>query len=270
MELMPLEEISSKTKEAYTDEPRYVKIGNGLAHIQSGKKMKRCYKHWYDPMIFLRKLNILMNAYLMVSYEHEGKWLDIQTCSLYETKVKTMFTTSGQHGGWCMTYLNEKETEIRQEWKKKMVHDGLDFNSAVAQTVQMDIWPTEKDIIYEGQRVQVSQKATINHPGLSADPKPSGEFSSGGPAPPKRPSVLMTPPGQFTFQGRPSYKSDDSRPWRWQNKRHEICMKWENGECKYPDADCNRAHGPLYLTPKVPSPSPKNKGKKGKGKQSKY
>ena len=179
-----------------------------------------------------------------------------------------MLAVSAHHGGICTTYLVDKEQEIRQEWKKKMIHEGLDFNNAVAQTVTMDIWPTEKSIQYEAERIQTGTKTAL--PSAIPEPKPSGEFSSGGPAPPKsRPSVPIALPGQFHYHGRPSYKSDDGRAYRWADKRHEICLNWQNGRCKYPDQDCNRAHGPMYLSQKAPSPSPQNKGKKGIGKNAK-
>ena len=205
----------------------------------------------------------MLNAYLMISYEHDGKWISLETINLYETKVKTMVTTHAYHGGWCRDYIVEKELEIRSEWKKKMINEGLDFNSAVQRTVEMDIWPTEKMIQYESQRMQLGKNASSNqyHPAALNQPKPSGEFNSGGPAvAPRRPSTAS----DLTYNGRPPYRQHDDRWWRWENKRHEICQKWQQSTCKYSAQDCNRAHGKEFLQPK---PKTQNKkGGKGKGK----
>ena len=210
----------------------------------------------------------MINAYLMVSYEHEGKWITLETATLYETKVRTMVTTHAQHGGWCGEYIVDKEFEIRQEWKKKMINEGLDLNTAVMKVLEMEIWPTEKMIQFESQRMAAGKNASNlqNHPGNGAlnPPKPSGEFSSGGPnVSPRRPSTGST----TTYNGRPSYRQNDNRWWRWENKRHEICKKWQENTCKYSAQDCNRAHGKEYLQPKQKTERKKGseKGDKNKG-----
>ena len=115
-----METIGSKAQEDYAEENQYVDIGNGLAKKEPGKKKKKnCYKHYYYDMVFLEKLTIMLNAYLMISYEHEGKWVSLETINLYEAKVKAMVTTHAYHGGWCRDYIVEKELEIKSEWKKK-------------------------------------------------------------------------------------------------------------------------------------------------------
>ena len=145
MEFIPMEHIGSKSSENYAEENQYVDIGNGLAKKEPGKKKRRdCYRHYYWDMIFMRKITIMLNAYLMVSYEHEGKWITLETATLYETKVRTMVTTHAHHGGWCGEYIVDKEFEIRQEWKKKMINEGLDLNSAVQKVVEMDYGPQKK------------------------------------------------------------------------------------------------------------------------------
>ena len=199
----------------------------------------------------------------MISYEQPGKekWLSLEHALLYELKVNTMTQTQGHHGNWCLKYIIEKELEIRKGWKKKMIQDGDDFDTAVKNTIQMNIWPTEREIINESKRSMISKNATQNHPnGPNGPPAPSGPFEGGG-TPDRRPS---TPAFDTVYRGRPSWRQNDNRPFRWVNKRHEICLKWQDGSCKYSATECNRAHGKEYLIVKTPH-IPKGGGKGEKG-----
>ena len=89
----------------------------------------------------------------------------MEAASLYETKAKTVITTGAFHGGRTLDYLTQKETAIRQEWKREMIHEGKIFNDAVIDTVNMDIWPTERMIMLESKRSMTVRDASRDHPG---------------------------------------------------------------------------------------------------------
>ena len=125
-----------------------------------------------------------------------------------------------------------------------MIREKKTFNEAVIATIESGAWPSTKEIKNMASR-QMCSRDYVNDASLRnnntppASPRPQNSSSSN--EPPKN--------GPPPYKGRPPHvPADPSRDFdRWKDKRHTICLKWKQNQCKYTADECNRAHGERYL-----------------------
>ena len=135
MESVGLETISSKTIES-------------LEAPLSGRTPKDTWNHFTDVMAMMKKITIMLNAYLIISYEPESgePWLELETAAKYELKVSQMMTLASQHGMQKFTDVVNREFEIRESWRSIMIREKKTFNEAVVASIESAMWPASKEL----------------------------------------------------------------------------------------------------------------------------
>ena len=223
--------------------------------IRKAKKPRNKYDHYYCTVALLRKLRLLTNAYLMVSYENdsEGKrWVSIECIQQYMAKVQRLSDMATKYGHKAILFAASREEEIRATWYRNLRTNGCTMDMAIRKSLD-EKWPDEREL-----------------GGANGKTNVSGEFSTPTTGDKNKPTWPI-----------PAWKSQNQtvdRAWRWRNMKHTLCRNHQNGVCQYTADECNRAHGTEYLQPKQThkgkgkdssnvTPKPQPYPSKGKGKK---
>ena len=186
----------------------------------------------------------MLNAYLLVSYDSDSgpPWLALAALR-YEVKVNNMLTLASQHHMFKYGDIINREAEVRDTWRTRMIREKCSFNDAVEASIESNMWPCSKDLKMMAQRQSCSKEFTNENAARDPPPPQNPKQSSSSN---ETPAATHKPP---PYKGRPArVPPDPTRDFdRWKDKRHTICQKWQQGQCKYSADECNRAHGNFYL-----------------------
>ena len=228
--------------------------------VNHKKKPKNCYRHYTDPLLLNRKLRLLTNAYLMISYEHpitgnQKRWVSYENIQKYMARVTKMIDMSSKFNHKAFYSGALREEELRASWYCNMKKSGFDLDSSILASVNSKDWMTERDL----EAAATDYKSIKSASGEFETPRPSGKGKTDH-------------FGYFEKWPVPAWKNNGKRDEgsyhdrRWRNMRHTICLNHKNGVCQYSAKECNRAHGPAYLSP-TPAYNENFKGEiKGDGK----
>ena len=215
------------------------------------KKVKQNWSHTWAVTEYFRKLTILLNAYLMISYEDDsGSFISITTAPGYEPLVRTLCNIDELNSGLARRPIQETETQVRQNWFTKLRTTDESFNSIVYNSIDSITFPTRKEVSqWVTQAKTETRKNDSWEPPNVAKLREQAKTASWSGWEDSAPvENLKKDKGKGNGKGgktvRPDVTPQGKEPGRlrWTDRKDSWCKNHFYGTCRYLNGTCNRAH----------------------------
>ena len=111
------------------------------------KPFKPNWSHTWSVTEYMRKLTILLNAYLMLSYESDTEHLlSVKTALIYEMKVRTLMNIDDINLGYARKEIQTAEATVRNNWYNKMKTENSSFDEIVMESIDSSTFPDRKEV----------------------------------------------------------------------------------------------------------------------------